>query len=209
MVRRKHLKSSTSTGPGSAEEAAAAEPRIIGGKFRGRKLLYLPDHRTRPMKDRVREAVFNLVGPAIKGKYAIDLFAGTGALGLEAISRGAIGATFVERHFPTADLIRRNAAVLECADVCTVLPANVLLWPRRWPQLPESPWVVFCSPPWDLYGEEPDAMYNLLEMILDRAPATSQVVVETDERVDFKLLPRPGAWDVRTYLPAQVGILTT
>jgi 16S rRNA (guanine(966)-N(2))-methyltransferase RsmD len=207
MVRRKQLKPANPTASESVEEAAV-EPRIIGGKFRGRKLLYLPDRRTRPMKDRVREAVFNLIGPGIKGKHAIDLFAGTGALGLEAISRGAIGGTFVERHFPTAELIRQNAAALGAAELCTILPANVLLWPRRWPSLPEVPWIVFCSPPWDLYGEEPDAVYNLIEMLLDRAPATSQMVVDTDERVDFSLLPRPEGWDVRAYPPAQIGILT-
>ncbi len=207
MVRRKQLKPAAPAARESADEAAA-EPRIIGGKFRGRKLLYLPDRRTRPMKDRVREAVFNLIGPGIKGKHAIDLFAGTGALGLEAISRGAIGGTFVERHFPTAELIRQNAAALDVAELCSILPANVLLWPRRWPSLPEAPWIVFCSPPWDLYGEEPDAVYNLIEMLLDRAPATSQMVVDTDERVDFSLLPRPEGWDVRAYPPAQIGILT-
>ena len=54
----------------------------------------------RPMKNRVREALFNLIGPSIKGKHAIDLFAGTGALGLEAISRGAVSATLTEQHYP-------------------------------------------------------------------------------------------------------------
>src|SRR5262249_42961688 len=78
--------------------------RIIGGEYRGRKLQYSGDIRTRPMKDRVREALFNLIGPNVRGMHAIDLFAGTGALGLEAISRGAAGATFIERHYPTAEL---------------------------------------------------------------------------------------------------------
>src|SRR5688572_16458652 len=84
--------------------------RIIGGSMRGRKLKYSGEARTRPMKDRVREAVFNLLGTTVEGCYVIDLFAGTGALGLEAISRGATGATFIERHFPTAKVIEENAA---------------------------------------------------------------------------------------------------
>ena len=73
---------------------AATRPvgvRIIGGKFRGRKLEYSGDPRTRPMKDRVREALFNLLGHGVEGKVAIDLFAGTGALALEALSRGRRG----------------------------------------------------------------------------------------------------------------------
>ena len=78
----------------------AAGLRIIGGEFRGRRLHYSGDRRTRPMKDRLREAVFNLIGPDIRGKHAIDLFAGTGALALESLSRGAKSATLIEQHHP-------------------------------------------------------------------------------------------------------------
>src|SRR4029077_10034324 len=91
--------------------------RIIGGRFRGRKLAYSGDVRTRPMKDRVREALFNLLGRAVAGKTVIDLFAGTGALALEALSRGASRAVVIEMHRPTARLIVQNAASL-------AIPAN-------------------------------------------------------------------------------------
>src|SRR5687767_11185885 len=97
---------------GSLEEERTPRLRIIGGRFRGRLLAYSGDERTRPMKDRVREAVFNLVGPDVKEKLAIDLFAGTGALGLEALSRGAAEAVLLERHFPTAAVIGQNAVTL-------------------------------------------------------------------------------------------------
>ena len=159
------------------------------------------------MKDRVREAVFNLIGPTVRGLHAIDLFAGTGALGLEALSRGAATATFVERHFPTADIIRQNVAELGVADRSTILPANVLLWSRRMPELPSGPWLVFCSPPWDLLVNELDAMLALVAILIDRAPLGSQFVVEADERFDFHLLPRPDVWQIRPYPPAVVGIL--
>ena len=159
------------------------------------------------MKDRVREAVFNLIGPTVRGLHAIDLFAGTGALGLEALSRGAATATFVERHFPTADIIRQNVAELGVADRSTILPANVLLWSRRMPELPSGPWLVFCSPPWDLLVYELDAMLALVAILIDRAPPGSQFVVEADERFDFRLLPRPDEWQIRPYPPAVVGIL--
>jgi 16S rRNA (guanine966-N2)-methyltransferase len=194
--------------PTSHEPTGEADslPRIVGGAMRGRKLHYSGDPRTRPMKERVREAVFNLIGPAVKGKHAIDLFAGTGALGLEAISRGAVGATLVERHFPTADLIKKNAAELGVENICTVFPANVLLWAKRLPPLPTTPWVVFCSPPYDLYVEQTDAMLELLRILIEHAPAESSFCVEADERFDFGLLPNPGAWDVRRYPPAIVGI---
>jgi 16S rRNA (guanine966-N2)-methyltransferase len=196
----------TSDRVGDGEEAAA-RPRIIGGTFRGRRLIYAPDLRTRPMKDRVREAVFNLIGYGIEGKHVLDLFAGTGALGFEALSRGAASATFVDRHFPTADIIRQNIAALDLAAVATVLPANVLLWSRRLPPLPAVPWVAFCSPPWDLYVEQSDAVLALLNTLLENAPEGSLLVVEADERFDLGLLPRAGEWFLREYPPAVIAIL--
>ncbi len=182
------------------------ELRIIGGKMRGRKLIYSGDPRTRPMKDRVREAVFNLLGPDIKGQHAIDLFAGTGALGLEAISRGAIGATLVERHFPTADVIRKNIASLDLSAICQVMPANVLLWAKRLPTLPPTPWAVFCSPPFDFFVERLPEMLALIEKLLTAAPPGSQMMVESDDRFDFAQLPSALQWDVRPYYPAVVGL---
>ena len=197
---------STSKPAGDVEDAAA-RPRIIGGKFGGRRLIYAPDLRTRPMKDRVREAVSNLIGYRIEGKHVIDLFAGTGALGFEALSRGAVSATFVDRHFPTADVIRQNVAALELSEVATVLPANVLLWSRRLPPLPTTPWVAFCSPPWDMFVEQTDAVLALLTTLLQQAPMESLFVVEADERFDLKLLPRVDEWFVREYPPAVIAIL--
>jgi 16S rRNA (guanine966-N2)-methyltransferase len=159
------------------------------------------------MKERVREAVFNLLGPGVEGKHAVDLFAGTGALGFEALSRGAATATFVERHFPTAAVIRKNAEALGVADRCSVLAANTLLWSKRLPDLPAIPWVVFCSPPYELYVSNTVEMLALIEQILRNAPAGSLFAVEADERFDFSLLPNAGDWDVRLYPPAVVGVL--
>ena len=158
------------------------------------------------MKDRVREAVFNLIGPLVQGKHAIDLFAGTGALGLEAMSRGAQRATFLERHFPTAAVIKQNIALLGLEAVCEVLPADTFIWARR--QLPsgDPPWLVFCSPPYDFYASRHDEMLQLLERLLTAAPAESLFAVEADERFNFSELPAADEWDVRTYPPSVVGI---
>jgi len=193
----------------SAPDPAAlvlAQPRIVGGHLRGRKLQYSGDPLTRPMKDRVREAVFNLVGPQVKDKHAIDLFAGTGALGFEAISRGAARATFIERHFPTADLIRQTAAELGVAQQCQVIAANTFIWAKR--DLPAGgpPWVVFVSPPWILFREHAAEMIELVGIFVERSPAGSILVVEADEPFDFATLPRPSEWDVREYPPAVVGV---
>src|SRR3954464_13656022 len=77
--------------------AHSRELRIIGGTWRGRRLRFPPQEEIRPTPDRVRETLFNWLGPRVVGARCLDLFAGSGALGLEALSRGAGEGTFVER----------------------------------------------------------------------------------------------------------------
>jgi len=158
------------------------------------------------MKDRVREALFNLLGTSPHGKHAIDLFAGTGALGLEAMSRGAASATFIEQHFPTARIVRQNAGLLGIADRCVVESANVFIWAKGAQIETTRPWLVFCSPPYAFYVERQPEMLALLNTLIERAPAESVFAVEADPRFDMGLLPAELGWDVRPYLPAVVAI---
>jgi len=193
---------------------------------------------TRPMKERVRESIFNLVSVETKGKHAIDLFAGTGALGLEALSRGAVSATFIEKHIPTARVVEENIAVLGVEDRAELLMTSAFLWGKR--DLPKAefglrnsglgdekdsalhpppsalPWLVFCSPPYAFYVDRQDDMLLLITDVLKYAPPGSILMVEADERFDFDLLPggvrkekRGEGWDVRTYYPAVVGVWRT
>jgi 16S rRNA (guanine966-N2)-methyltransferase len=195
---------------------SAAGLRIVGGQFRGRRLHYSGELRTRPMKDRLREAVFNLIGPEIRNKHAIDLFAGTGALALEALSRGAKSATLIEQHHPTAELIRKTIAELGLHERAEVAVGNTFIWWKlrnkrqgdaagRF-RLDDVPWVVFCSPPYDFYVERSDEMLELLGGLIAAAPAESLFVVETDGRFDVAALPEPQEWQVRSYPPAVIGI---
>ena len=132
---------------------AASPPRIIGGDLKGRRLAFRPGGPTRPMKDRVREMTFDLLGTAVRGATVLDLFAGTGALGFEALSRGAQRAIFAERHFPTADCLRDSSRELGLVDRVEVIPGDVLLWSRRMPPLStEIPWIIFVSPPWKFFS---------------------------------------------------------
>jgi 16S rRNA (guanine966-N2)-methyltransferase len=204
--------------------------RIIGGKFRGRHLHYSGDLRTRPMKDRLREAIFNLIGPAIRGKHALDLFAGTGALGLEAISRGADRATLIEQHNPTANLIRQNIAELALDQQAEVVVGNTFIWWQRQAKAlgakvcnlslqdakiggvsasfpsTEASWAVFCSPPYDFYLERTAEMLELIEGLIEASPDGSVFIVEADARFDFQQLANFQSWDVRPYPPAVVGV---
>jgi 16S rRNA (guanine966-N2)-methyltransferase len=195
---------------------AAAAPRIIGGSMRGRKLAYVPaaaapgggPPRTRPMKDRVRETLFDLLGPTVKGATAIDLFAGTGALGFEAVSRGAARVVFCERHFPTADALRRSAADLGVADRVEVRPGDALAWARRLPPLPgDAPWVVFISPPWEFFTTRHEDLLALLAALRTAAPPASTFVVEADTGFDPARLPDAAAWQSRAVAPAVLHIL--
>jgi 16S rRNA (guanine(966)-N(2))-methyltransferase RsmD len=82
--------------------------RIIAGKYRSRTLRSLKGQALRPTSDRLRETLFNILGPAMEGATFVDLYAGTGAVGMEALSRGARLAIFAEHHAPAVALIRRN-----------------------------------------------------------------------------------------------------
>ena len=158
------------------------------------------------MKDRVREALFNLLGTAVEGKVAIDLFAGTGALALEALSRGASQAVFIERHRPTAQTIRRNSATLGVEAIVDVTSADTFLWAKRLPDLGSSPWIVFCSPPYEFYDSRKDDMLQLLNHLIQMSPPGSLFAVESDDRFDFCELPDADQWDIRPYPPAILGI---
>lgn len=123
--------------------------RIIGGTFRGHPLR-APKGATRPTTDRTREAIFNLVQHRVTlpGARVLDLFAGSGALGLEALSRGATAAAFVEQRGQALGTVRHNAAALGVADRCTLLRADAL---RFLGAIPNAAYdLVFADPPYAL-----------------------------------------------------------
>jgi 16S rRNA (guanine966-N2)-methyltransferase len=96
--------------PQARRGASARTLRIIGGTWRGRRLRFPPTPEIRPTPDRVRETLFNWLAPRLPGARCLDLFAGSGALGLEALSRGAAHVTFVERDLAAAREIRARLA---------------------------------------------------------------------------------------------------
>lgn len=100
--------------------------RVIAGTYRSRILKSLKGLELRPTSDRLRETLFNVLGADVAGSRFIDLFAGTGAIGIEAVSRGALEVVFVESHKPAAALIRRNLESLGIRKGATVLAADAL-----------------------------------------------------------------------------------
>lgn len=105
--------------------------RIIAGEARGRKLKSIKSKNTRPTLDRVKEAIFNMIGPDIFGISGLDLFAGFGNLGLEAISRGADRIIFVENYFKNVKIIKENIILCGFTDRAEVVNEDVFSFLQR------------------------------------------------------------------------------
>ncbi len=105
--------------------------RIVSGVWGGRRLTVPPGRQIRPTAERVREAWLAILAPELPGARVVDLYAGSGALGLEALSRGAAHATFVERHPRALATLRSNIEALGAADRTTVVPGDALRFVAR------------------------------------------------------------------------------
>ncbi|WP_054650905.1 16S rRNA (guanine(966)-N(2))-methyltransferase RsmD [Lacticaseibacillus pantheris] len=99
--------------------------RVVSGEFRGRRLNMVPGDTTRPTADKVKESIFNMIGPYFDGGQALDLYAGTGGLGIEAVSRGMAHATLVDSAYQAVKTIKQNVALLNAQDRFTVVKRSV------------------------------------------------------------------------------------
>ncbi|MBW8824177.1 MAG: 16S rRNA (guanine(966)-N(2))-methyltransferase RsmD [Xanthomonadales bacterium] len=129
--------------PGSNRSAGTV--RIVGGRWRGTKLPVPDVSGLRPSSDRVRETLFNWLQPVLPGARVLDLFAGTGALGLEALSRGAAAATLVERDRSASAGLRASIDRLGAADTARLVQADALAWLAGTTGGPFD--IVFVDPP--------------------------------------------------------------
>jgi 16S rRNA (guanine(966)-N(2))-methyltransferase RsmD len=132
--------------------------RVIAGQFRSRRLKALPGMNTRPTPDLLRESLFSILAPQIEGAVFIDVYAGTGADGIEALSRGAAHAIFIERSRPALNLIRENLSslgLLSSADIVSGKAPTVL--PRYKAD------IVFLDPPYDMEREYAACLNALAE----------------------------------------------
>jgi 16S rRNA (guanine966-N2)-methyltransferase len=156
--------------------------RIIGGTHRGRRIAAPKGAHTRPTGDRVREALFNLVGP-VDGASVLDLYAGSGALGLEALSRGARRCVFVETDGAACKAIRANLETLGLTGgLVTQRDAVAVLREER--SAGRRHELVLVDPPYERWPElEP----RLAELLAAVVAEPGIVVVETDSRVEPKL----------------------
>jgi 16S rRNA (guanine966-N2)-methyltransferase len=152
--------------------------RIIAGAFKGRRLAPVKG-RTRPTAAKVREALFNILGPAVASVKVLDLFAGTGALGIEALSRGALAAVFVEDHPEAVKTLRRNLEDLELQGQTRVWPLPVTTALKKLAAQGERFGLAFLDPPYG-GGKAAAALQALAS--LEVLAAGAQVVVEHSRR---------------------------
>ena len=135
--------------------------RITGGRARGRRLAPLTGCSIRPTTDKVREAIFNIIGNDLSGIGVLDLFAGTGSLGLEALSRGAAAAVFIDSAPRALTIIRKNLALCNFEDKSTVVRADLRKGiPPHTRSMKRRFEVVFLDPPYGT-GHIPDLLEDL------------------------------------------------
>jgi 16S rRNA (guanine966-N2)-methyltransferase len=182
--------------------------RIIAGQRRGHKFDGPKGSGTRPTSDLVRESLFNILGDDVAARVVVDLFAGTGALGLEALSRGATRAIFVEQNRENVALIHRNLATLRYEDRARVLCADAYRWARGFEPIDAEPLVVFLDPPYRAYEDQPRKVHQLLENLASHLPPGSVIVAESRRSLDAEILPDLSTWDIRRYGGTQVAIRT-
>lgn len=178
-------------GPGGGRPGAG---RVIAGSARGIRLVG-PAEGVRPLGDRLKQAMFAILEPAIRRGAFLDLFAGTGAAGIEALSRGAASATFVELDGRSLEALERNLAATHLAGpAATIVRADALAWLSRSLAGPGFA-VVIVDPPYD----RPD----LLVGALDRLAAAGPGVILTETGLVVAKHP------ARASLPARIGLLAS
>jgi len=157
-------------------------PRVIAGRYGGRRLQAPAGDATRPTADRVREALFSILGTRVHEARVLDLFAGSGALGLEALSRGAAQATFVESAPGALKVLRANLAALGAE--AEVVRADALRWLRGAPGGAREYDLVFLDPPYRRAAELGAPLSDSLPAVL--APG-AVVIAESDRRSPLEL----------------------
>ena len=157
-----------------SKPGAQQQVRIIGGKWKGQKVRFTGDSTLRPTLGRIRETLFNWIRPELSGARVLDLFAGSGALGLEALSQGAAQAIFVERNRRTSTGLRSTLNTLDANPAAKVLCQDAL----RFLKGAEEPFdIIFVDPP---YAQEP-LLRQTLTLLSERHLAAGLVYAEFND----------------------------
>ncbi len=171
---------------------------IVSGTLRGRKLDFTVSEEMRPTPQRVREAYFSIMGNAIPGRGFIDLFAGTGVMGLEALSRGASTATFVERDAENAKDIEKYARAFGVLRQTKLFRTDTYRWIAAW-RAPVEPVSVFLSPPFSDLTTKTDDLIATLQILQAKVAEDSVIVVQSETGSPLLELDFFKTWELRRY----------
>src|SRR5437870_11133068 len=172
--------------------------RIVAGSLRGRKLTVVVHPGLRPTPQMVREALFSILGNAVPGRPFFDVFAGTGVNGLEALSRGASAATFVERDRRLADDIEGHLRAFGVARQAHLVRSDVYRWAERW-RPPAEPVNAFLSPPFADLQDRAEDFLALVRRLQDALAYGSVLVLQVEVGFDLTALPDAQRWEHRHY----------
>lgn len=171
--------------------------RILGGQRRGANLETLEGNDTRPLRGRIRESLFNIVRPELRGAIVWDLFAGSGGVGLEAISQGAERAVFIERNPEAIAIIQRNITKLRFEEQTQVVKAELPKGLERIGFRDQNPNLIFIMPPY-FSGLALDVLGGL-QNVFSTTQANPLICLETQTKEAFQPPPFWENVDERTY----------
>jgi len=172
--------------------------RIIAGEFRGRRLLPPEGDATRPITDRVKQSLFDILQPMLPEAVVYDLFAGTGSMGLECVSRGAKSVAFFEADRSAILLLRKNVAGLGVEMRCTIHGGDLFKWFERAQSPADPPHLIFLDPPYRFLRERPDDLRRLVSHLACHLRPDGAMVFRHDA-ADHLDLPAWERYDERTY----------
>ncbi|CAH1852832.1 16S rRNA (guanine(966)-N(2))-methyltransferase RsmD [Convivina intestini] len=166
--------------------------RVIAGKFRGLHLEAVKGANTRPTTDKVKEAMFSMLMPYLSGGQVLDLYAGTGGLGIEAVSRGMDHVSLVDRNFQAIQVITNNVAKLHAPDLFTIIKAPAKVALGRLAQAGKQFDLILMDPPYaketiadDLAAMADQNLLNSEAIILVESDQAAQLPLDSD---NFQLL---------------------
>lgn len=173
--------------------------RIIAGEFRGRRLLGPPSQTTRPITDRAKQSLFDILAPLIPGAGVYDCFAGTGSMGLECLSRGAANVAFFEADRPAAVRLRRNIQTLKLEKQSQVYETDLFTWFQKHPAADARLDLIFLDPPYRFLIERTAQLCTLADTLATGHSQSNATLIFRHDSADALTLPRWTTYDTRTY----------
>ena len=186
--------------------------RIIAGEFGGRKLLPPVGETTRPITDRAKQSLFDVIAPMIEGTRVYDCFAGTGSMGLECLSRGAKFVTFFEADRPALARLTQNIMAVQVSDRSRIIPGDLFKWFDRTNTRPATAGeigadMVFLDPPYRFLTDRPNELLQLaLHLTHSHLSPGATVIFRHDVKNQFPL-PNLQKYDQREYGEMAIELL--